>query len=56
MMKGKSSVQIYFFDSTLALWSIKLITATNMHKTNTKMVKNLFLKPNSPLTESILTI
>lgn len=54
MVKGKSSVKINFVDSILALLSIKLIIATNMHKTNTKMVKHLFLKPNSPLTESIL--
>lgn len=54
MMKGKSSVKTYFVDITLALLSVKLMIATNMHKTNTKMVKHLFLKPNSSLTESIL--
>lgn len=46
-MKGKSSVKIYSVDSILALLSIKLIIATNMHKSNTKVVNNLFLNPNS---------
>lgn len=54
MMKGKSSIKIYFVDSILALLGIQLIVATNMHKTNTKMVEHLFLKPNSPFTEYIL--